>query len=192
MRHFVSLKSLVHLLALASVVIVLIASSLSRAEANPVELHQAQPTLTIDPSSLVIKVGLNASARITLLASSTAYGSVCFSIEDLPTSGFIISMNPECVSSSSSEAINSTLSVEATPAAAPQNFSVFVVASSATWIGRAQLGITVVPAMPAWIPWTMIAAFILVLVGPTLIGKMKTKNPRNLLILGCGFFVVIA
>jgi hypothetical protein len=85
-------------------------------------------------------------------------------------------MDPECVSSGPSEAINSTLSVEATPAAAPQSFSVFVVASSATWIERVQLGITVVPAVPAWIPWAIIAAFILVIISPILVGKKRTKK----------------
>ena len=176
MRHFVLRKRLVHLLALAFIVIVLVASILSRAEANPVELRQAQPTLTIDPSSLMIKVGQNASARVTLLGSPTAYGLVCFSVEGLPTSGFITSLDPECVSSEPSKVINSTLSVEATPAAAPQSFSVFVVASSATWIERAQLAITVVPAMPAWIPWAIIAAFILVLISPILVGKKRRKD----------------
>ena len=140
---------------------------------RPVE---AQPTLTIDPSSLVIKVGQNASARVTLLGSPTVYGMVCFSMEGLPASGFITSMDPECVSSEPSKAINSTLIVEATPAAAPQSFSAFVVASSATWNERAQLGITVVPALPAWIPWTMIVAFILVLMSPILVGKKRTKD----------------
>jgi len=174
MRHFVSRKGSVHLLPLALIVIALVAST--RAEANPAELRQAQPTLTIDPSSLVIKVGQNASATITLSGSPTAYGMVCFSLEGLPTSGFITSLDPECVSSGSSEAINSTLSVEATPAAAPQNFSVFVVASSATWSERAQLGITVVPALPAWIPWAMILAFILVFISSVLVRKKRTKN----------------
>jgi len=174
-RHFVSREDLVLLLALAFIAIAL-ASSVTRAEANPVELRQAQARLTIDPSSVVIKVGQNASARVTLLGSPTDYGMVCFSLEGLPTSGFITSMDPECVSSGPSEAINSTLSVEATPAAAPQSFSVFVVASSATWIERVQLGITVVPAVPAWIPWAIIAAFILVIISPILVGKKRTKK----------------
>ena len=176
MRLFVSRKRLVHSWPLALIVIALVASSLPRAEANPAELRQAQPTLTIDPSSLVIKVGQNASARVTLLGSPTVYGMVCFSLEGLPASGFITSMDPECVSSEPSKAVNSTLIVEATPAAAPQSFSVFVVASSATWSERAQLGITVVPALPAWIPWTMIVAFILVFIGSVLVGKKRTKD----------------
>lgn len=176
MYHFFSRKRLVHSLPLALIVIALLASSLTRAEATQVELRQVQPTLTIDPPSLEIKVGQSASARITLSGSPTAYGMVCFSLEGLPTSGFITSMTPECVSSGASEAINSTLTVEATPAAAPQSFSVFVVASSATWSERAQLGITVVPAMPAWIPWTIIAAFILILIGPILLGKKRKKD----------------
>ena len=179
MRRFISRKDSVHLLPLAFVVIILVASNLTRAEANSAELRQAQPTLTIDPSSLVIKVGQNASVRITLLGSPTTYGMVCYSIEGLPTSGFIISIDPECVSSGSSEAINSTLSVEATPAAAPQNFSVFVVASSVTWSERVQLGITVVPAIPAWIPWTMIAIFILVLISPTLLGRRRKSSRKG-------------
>jgi hypothetical protein len=180
MRHFVSRKGLVHSLPLALIVIALVASSLTHAEANSVEPRQAQPTLTINPSSLVIKVGQNASATITLSGSPTAYGRVCFSIEGLPTSGFITTMDPKCVSSGSSQAINSTLSVEATPAAAPQNFSVFVVASSATWSERAQLGITVVPALPAWIPWAMILAFILVFISSALVRKKRTKDSRKL------------
>jgi hypothetical protein len=72
------------------------------------------------------------------------------------------------------------LSVEATPAAAPQNFSVFVVASSATWSERAQLGITVVPALPAWIPWAMILAFILVFISSVVVRKKRTKDSRKL------------
>jgi len=175
MRHFISRKGLVHLLPLAFIVIALLANSLTRAEATPVELRQAHPTLTIDPPSLVIKVGQNASARVTLLGSPTAYGLVCFSTEGFPTSGFITSMDPECVSPGPSKVINSTLSVEATPAAAPQSFNAFVVASGGNWSANAPIDVTVTPAMPVWIPWSIILAFILLLTGPTLVKRMRRK-----------------
>jgi hypothetical protein len=68
------------------------------------------------------------------------------------------------------------LSVEATPAAAPQSFTAYVVATSGNWTSRTTIDITVVPAMSAWIPWSIVIVFILILVTPLI---MKRK-PREL------------
>ncbi len=67
------------------------------------------------------------------------------------------------------------MNVEATPAAAPQSFTAFVVAISLNWTGRSPISITVEPAMPAWIPWSIVLVFMLVFIIP-LVVKTKKKT----------------
>jgi len=67
------------------------------------------------------------------------------------------------------------LSVEATPAAAPQSFTAYVVATGGNWTERAAIDVTVEPAMPAWIPWSIILVFILILLIPVIV-KRKPKH----------------
>jgi len=138
--------------------------------ANSVRIHQSGPTLTVTPSSVVIKVG--DSANVSLALAPSPSGRVCFDVEDFPTSGFITTFYPPCVSTESSLAV---LTVEATPAAAPQNFTAFVVATGGNWTARATINVTVEPAMPAWIPWSIILVFILILLIPVIV-KRRPKH----------------
>jgi hypothetical protein len=73
------------------------------------------------------------------------------------------------------------LLVEATPAAAPQNFTAAILATSGNQTVSAPLTITVIPAISPWIPWLGILLFFLVIglalfVGPRRPNKSKTKN----------------
>jgi len=140
--------------------------------ANGERIQQAGPILTITPSSVVIKVGDSANVSLRLSSWPSTFGNVCFGVEDFPTSGFITAFTPSCVNSESSLAL---LMVEATPAAAPQSFTAYVVASAGNWSQRVPINVTVEPAMPAWIPWSIILVFVLVLLIP-LIVKRKTKS----------------
>jgi hypothetical protein len=65
--------------------------------------------------------------------------------------------------------------VEATPAAAPQNFTAYVVAMRGNWTERVPFNVTVEPAMPAWIPWSIILIFILILLIPVIV----KRKPRH-------------
>lgn len=141
--------------------------------ANIAGTQQSGPILTINPSSVVIKVGDSANVSLTLSNSSFGFGIVCFGVEDFPSSGFVSTFVPSCVNAqSSSPAI---LTVEATPAAAPQSFTAYVVATSGNWISRVPIDITVEPAMSAWIPWSIILVFILILLIPVII-KRRPKH----------------
>jgi len=161
------------------VLVLLFLSIPTQTFARSFSIRQAQATLTVNPSSLVIKVGENASAKITLQQSLIEYGNICFSVQGFPTSGFIVWMQPGCSSVEPAQSINSTLTVEATPAAAPQNFTAFVVAGSGDWTERVPISITVIPAMSAWIPWSIILAFLLVLASPVLLKKAKRYLSGN-------------
>jgi len=141
--------------------------------ANSERIQQAGPTLTITPSSVVIKVGDSANVSLQLSNWPSTLGNVCFGAEDFPTSGFVTVFTPSCVNSEFSSL--ALLTVEATPAAAPQSFTAYVVASAGNWSQRVPINVTVEPAMPAWIPWSIILVFILVLLIP-LIVKRKPKN----------------
>ena len=154
-------------------------SNLSPTVASSLGIRQAQATLTVNPSSLEMKVGENATTRITLRESLINYGNVCFAVEGFPSSGFITWMQPECSNIEPNRFINSTLTVEATPAAAPQNFTAFVVAASGTWSEQVPITITVIPAMSAWIPWSIILVFILVLISPVLLRSVKRYRSRH-------------
>ena len=111
--------------------------------------------------------------NLTLTNSPTSSGKVCFGVEDFPTSGFVTTIVPPCEIVQSSTILVAVLTVEATPAAAPQSFTAYVVATSGNWTARAPISITVEPAMPAWIPWSIILVFVLILLIPLLIKKKR-------------------
>jgi len=136
---------------------------------------QLEPTLNVNPSSLVIKVGSSATTNLTLTNLPANGLRACFNVEGFPTSGFITSILPECANSPSGR-ILAVLRVEATPAAAPQRFTAFVVASNGNWTTRTMLNITVEPGMPAWIPWSIILAFALILTIPLVVKTKETKR----------------
>lgn len=139
---------------------------------------QSKPTLSVHPSTLIIKVGDSAKVNLTLANASAGLRRVCFGVRDFPSSGFITSVDPACTTSQSDLAV-STLTVEATPAAAPQSFIASVVASNGNWTQTVPINITVEPAMPAWIPWSIILVFILIFVIPLTVKAKKTQHPRR-------------
>jgi hypothetical protein len=118
----------------------------------------------------VIKVGENATINLTL--TSAASSQVCFGQEGFPSSGFILTFLPQCAAVQ--QPITRTkLNVEVTPAAAPQNFTALILATLGNQTASTPLTITVVPAMPAWIPWLGVLLFFLV------IGAALFINPRK-------------
>src|SRR5208337_3701795 len=139
-------------------------------------LIQSEPVLTANPSSVVIKVGDSAKINLTLTKLPVNNLKICFDVDGFPTSGFVTLTMPSCANLQSSGQATSVLTVEATPAAAPQSFTAFVVASDGNSTVRAPISITVVPAMPAWIPWSIILVFILILIIPLTIQSKKTKH----------------
>ena len=162
-----------------AIILLGVAMCLTLAHASSPAIHGSQNPLTVEPPSLVIAVGQSGNANVTLTESPPAYGLVCFAVEGFPTSGFVTSFKPECANMDSTGGpIKSVLTVEATPAAAPQSFSAFVVVGSGNWTERAEVNITVTPAMPAWIPWSIIFAFILLLISPFVVARIK-RNLRK-------------
>jgi hypothetical protein len=117
--------------------------------------------ITLSSSSIVVKVGETVTVNVTL-SNLEAPGEVCYSVAGFPETGFQVSFNPVC--SKSNGRLASVLSVEATPAAAPQSFTALVIASYAGQTAQAPLSITVEPAMPVWVPWLGLGLFFLFLV----------------------------
>ena len=144
------------------------------ASADYLGTQQSELILTVDPSSVVIKVGDRANATLSLTGSSLGDGEICLAVEGFPSSGFVTTITPTCLQSGSER--TSILTVEATPAAAPQNFTAYVVATSGNWTVRVPFNVTVVPALPAWIPWSIILVFILILIVPLVV---RSKRPKR-------------
>lgn len=141
--------------------------------ATTIRIQQSEPTLTVTPPSITIKVGDSANVNLTL-SNSLLSLKVCFEVENFPTSGFVTTFDPPCVSADSSNL--AVLTVEATPAAAPQSFTAYVVATGGNWTETAPISVTVEPAMPAWIPWSIILVFVLILLIPVII--KRGSKPR--------------
>ena len=142
--------------------------------ADVLGIQQSGLTLAVTPGSVVIKVGDSANVSLALSSSPSGFNNeVCFGVEDFPSSGFVTTFDPPCVSVESSN--RAVLTVEATPAAAPQSFTAYVVATGGNWTGRVPINVTVEPAMSAWIPWSIILVFVLILLIPVII-KMRTKQ----------------
>ncbi len=160
---------------LAVIALFLVAAStcIYSINATTIGTQQSEPTLTVTPPSVAIKVGDSANVSLALSNSLLSFNKVCFEVEDFPTSGFVTTFDPPCVTSDSSN--HAVLIVEATPAAAPQSFTAYVVATGGNWTERAPINITVEPAMPAWIPWSIILVFVLVLLIPVII----KRRPRQ-------------
>jgi hypothetical protein len=136
--------------------------------------HPSQVALgvTVVPSSVVIRVG--ETVRINVTATSgdaTPIGQVCFSLQGFPDPGFRTSFLPECATSQSNR-ISAILTVEVTPAVAPQSFTAFVVARSEGQTSETSLDVTVEPAFPPWIAWAGILLFLLIS-GMAMTGKQK-------------------
>jgi hypothetical protein len=132
----------------------------------------SQLSLSDNPSVAVIKVGDKATINLTL-TSVSASGSACFGEQGFPDSGFTLTFLPQCEQVQQSKT-NAQLIVEATPAAAPQNFTAIILATLGNQTTSTPLTITVIPAIPAWIPWLGILLFFVV------IGLALTVKPRKL------------
>ena len=145
-------------------------------------VRQFGPTLELNPSSVTIKVGDSANVNVTLTDVPSNFGQICFGVQEFPESGFITTFVPQCMNSQSSSDA-SVLTVEATPAAAPQSFTAYVVATNGNWSSKATFEVTVVPAMSAWIPWSIILVFVLILVAPLLIKRDRGRKVSGLFIL---------
>ena len=137
--------------------------------------------LSADPSAVTIKVGDSATVNLTTTSTNALGSQVCFAEEGFPSSGFNLTFLPECTSLQQS-VTKTMLIVEATPAAAPQNFTAAILATSGNETASAPLTITVIPAISPWIPWLGILLFFAVIglalfVGPRRSKKSKTTNP---------------
>jgi hypothetical protein len=172
-------RKLTHLCRLTLVAFILALNSMTAAPASRWGNLQAQPTLTVSPSALVIKVGGNATAKVALSGFPLPYGVICFVVEGFPSSGFVTTFSPGCSNAETLGSINSNLTVEATPAAAPQNFTAFVVAERGNWTETTPVSIMVESGLPAWIPWSIILIFVLVILSPVLVKKWRRKEPRS-------------
>ena len=129
-------------------------------------------TLSANPSAAVIKVGDKATINLTLTSVAIS-GSACFGEQGFPDSGFTLTFLPQCAQVQ--QAMTSAqLIVEATPAAAPQNFTATILATLGNQTASTSLTITVIPAIPAWIPWLGIVLFFIV------IGLALMVKPRKL------------
>lgn len=132
------------------------------AAANPNEPFDVTFGITVTPSSVVVKVGEEVNVNVTITNPEKTAGQVCFSLVGFPESGFRTSLNPECANSQQA-GIATVLTVEATPAAAPQSFTAYVTAKIGSQTAQTPLNVTVEPAMPAWIPWLGLLLFFVIL-----------------------------
>lgn len=132
------------------------------AAANPNVPFDVVFGITVTPSTVVVKVGEKANLNVTITNPEKTGGQVCFSLAGFPESGFRTSFNPECAITQQA-GIATVLTVEATPAAAPQSFTAFVMAKIGSQIAQTSLNVTVEPAMPAWIPWLGLILFFAIL-----------------------------
>jgi hypothetical protein len=131
----------------------------------------SQLSLSDNPSAAVVKVGDKATINLTLTSVGIS-GSACFGEQGFPNSGFTLTFLPQCAQVQQ-PMTSAQLIVEATPAAAPQNFTATILATLENQTASTSLTITVIPAIPAWIPWLGILLFFLV------IGLALTVKPRK-------------
>jgi len=137
-------------------------------------------SLTLEPSSVVIKVGDTATINAVLVnGQNTTFSKICFNIEGFPSTGFITSITPECTTLQPFENFTASLNVTATPAAAPQNVTALIVASGDTFAVQAFLLVTVVPAISAWIPWSMIIVFVAILSLSLFYGNKRKRRRKK-------------
>jgi len=140
----------------------------------------SQATLTLSQSDLTIKVGDKAAVNVTLVvARVTQPSQVCFSVEGLP-GGFLATFEPQCPSFQASAA-EAVLSVEVTPAAAPQEFTALVIGRFDGETAQANLHVTAVPGISPWIPWSLVLAFVAFFVVTLLWTprRSKKRSSRN-------------
>ena len=145
-----------------------------------VNADQTQTGLTLEPSSVVIKVGDTATINAVLAnGQDETFSQVCFNIEGFPSTGFITSISPQCVTLQPLESVNAALNVTATPAAAPQNVTALIVASGGTFAAQAFLQVTVILAMSPLIPWSMIGVFVVILGVSLFYGNRRKQHKKR-------------
>jgi hypothetical protein len=157
--------------ALCSVYVVLLFHYQPLASAAEFVHSDSRLSLSANPSAVVIKVGGNTTVNLTF-TSALSTSQVCFGQEGFPASGFVLIFLPQCAAVQQ-PVTRTKLNVEATPAAAPQNFTALILATLGNQTASTPLTITVVPAIPAWIPWLGVLLFFLV------IGAALIINPRK-------------
>lgn len=158
--------------ALLSVYIILLLNyPLIAGSTHFVGASRSQLSLSDTPSAAVIKVGDKATINLTLTSAGIS-GSACFWEQGFPNSGFTLTFLPQC-EQVQQLMTSAQLIVEATPAAAPQNFTATILATLQNQTASTSLTITVIPAIPAWIPWLGILLFFIV------IGLALTVKPRK-------------
>lgn len=147
--------------------------------ANAAEFLRSDSPLSLsaNPSAVVIKVGANATINLTLTTAASS-GQACFGQEGFPDSGFILTFLPQCAAVQ--QPITRTkLNVEATPAAAPQNFTALILATLGNQSASTPLTVTVVPAIPAWIPWLGVLVFFFVIGAALFIKPRKSARAKR-------------
>jgi len=137
----------------------------------------------IQPSNLVLNVGEKTQVNVSITnPENVSGGRVCFGLEGFPTSGFRTSFTRAC-SDSQQGGLGTVLTVEATPAAAPQTVNATVTAGDGSQTAYASLTVTVEPAFPVWIPWFGLALFVLFLAvaifWSPISRKKKTEGTRR-------------
>jgi len=149
----------------------------SSGSALPKRASDAAFGVALSPSSIVLKVGEKAGINVTITSPEKVNGTqVCFTLDGFPSSGFRTSFSPEC-SSFHNGGFGTVLTVEVTPASAPQSVQGVVTASSGGQTAQAVLNLTVEPAMPAWIPWLGLILFFSVL-GIAIAWKPKLRGKK--------------
>jgi hypothetical protein len=141
-------------------------------------IRETRFAFSIAPSSVTIKVGDRATVNLTVSGlTGDLTGQVCFGEIGFPDSGFNLTFTPQC-SGLDQVGARGVLVIEATPAAAPQNFTAYITAMSGNQSAQAPVTVTVVPAMAAWIPWSLVLAFFLIL-GIAISGRPKRLFKRH-------------
>jgi hypothetical protein len=147
------------------------------AVALPNSGYDAAFGVTIQPSSITLKVGEKGNITVTILNPDSVSGAqVCFSVDGFPMSGFRTSITPLC-SSPEHGVIGTILTVEVTPAAAPQTVTAYIIAISGNQTAQAVLTVTVEPAMPGWVPWLGLLLFF-ALLGVGIMWRPKLPKRR--------------
>lgn len=143
--------------------LVLLAVIIPIAMAVPNRGYDAAFGVMIQPSSITLKVGEKGNITVTIIDPERVSGAqVCFSVDGFPTSGFRTSITPLCANSEHG-VIGTILTVEVTPAAAPQTVTAYVIAISGNQTAQAVLTVSVEPAMPGWVPWLGLLLFFVLL-----------------------------
>ena len=171
---------------------VLLAIVIPSAMAHSDRRYDAAFGVVIEPSSVVIKVGEKSEIQVTVTnPEKIRGGQVCFSLDGFPASGFRTSFDPDCVDSQSGN-VGTVLTVEVTPAAAPQSVTAFVIATGGNQTAQTVLNITVEPAMPAWIPWAGLLVFFSVLGAVIFLKARISRKGTRIVARGNGKMVHLA